>query len=522
VALAAGVMGLVVALAAGAAPYELAKTSQAHRLTATEGATSSGPLSTAAGAVQGVAQSVPLPPKAVSATSGSAAAPSISVTPPPVASPASASQVFVGRGQVSSTGQALQVTPQISFLDAQGSTLATVAGQQTQATSGTWTTISPVAAIAPAETTRAVFSFDARLTGLSTLLGDGQLETRDLAFNQSSMTAPPVSGPLRTSGDQILDSNGNPTILRGVVLNGLEDDASSSSITQQTVMEAKAWGANIVRVPLGEQFWMPSNCNYVSSYPATVDKVVQWITSLGMVALLDLHYNTVGNGLLTSLLGGCQAGAQHNMADAVDSPEFWSEVAARYANNPLVAFDLYNEPNDISDAVWLNGGTTTDAVPPYVTYQAAGMQQLYDAVRNAGASNLVFISGNNWANTVPSKLVAGTNIVYAVHAYTCPVAAPPACANSDPYDPSQILDNWVSTSRSVPVAVTEFGWPSPYNGAYNTSVVTFAQDHGWSWVAFSWQTNADDVWDLASLLADGTEEPNPSGAPILLGLTDAG
>src|SRR5206468_5653323 len=106
------------------------------------------------------------------------------------------------------------------------------------------------------------------------------------------------------------------------------------------------------------------------------------ITSRGMLALLDLH---------TSVTNDCTAAERQAMADATYAPAFWSQVAARYKTNPMVAFDLYNEPHDISDAVWRNGGTATYKS---VSFKAAGMQQLYDTVRAAGANNLVSISGN--------------------------------------------------------------------------------------------------------------------------------
>ena len=99
-----------------------------------------------------------------------------------------------------------------------------------------------------------------------------------------------------------------------------------------------------------------------------------------------------------------------------------------------------------------------------VTFQAAGMQQMYYAVRKTGAANIVIASGNNWGNTVPNGyLLTGTNIVYGVHAYTCPTVAPPDCTNTSPYDPQQILGAWVGISHNVPVIVSEFGWPDPHS-----------------------------------------------------------
>ena len=159
------------------------------------------------------------------------------------------------------------------------------------------------------------------------------------------------------------------------------------------------------------------------------------------------------------------------MADYPGSTEFWSQVAARFANNPLAAFDLYNEPHDISIEVWLNGGT----VPKYsiFPYQTTGMQQLNDAVRATGARNLVLVSGNNWANTPPTTLVRGSNIAYEVHGYTCPHSPSPNCDSSDPY---------------------------------RRNASTFAQAHGWGWIA----------WGLiGSVTPGGTAEPTPAAMPIL-------
>src|ERR1035437_10119353 len=141
------------------------------------------------------------------------------------------------------------------------------------------------------------------------------------------------------------------------------------------------------------------------------------VSPISLVSVIDQHIGlAIGQGL---------------MADYPRSIEFWSQVAARFANNPLVAFDLYNEPHDISNQVWFNGET----VPTYsiFPYQTTGIQQLYDAVRATGARNLVLVSGNNWTNTPPATLVRGSNIAYEVHGYTCPHSPSPNCDSSDPY-----------------------------------------------------------------------------------------
>ena len=92
------------------------------------------------------------------------------------------------------------------------------------------------------------------------------------------------------------------------------------------------------------------------------------------------------------MLGCCSPskGCQQLMADT-NSVTFWSEVAARYKDDGRVLFELYNEPHDVT---WTSGRT---AARPASGWEAVGMQQLYDAVRAAGAENLVIIGGLDWA-----------------------------------------------------------------------------------------------------------------------------
>jgi endoglucanase len=437
---------------------------------------------------------------------------------PPVGSgtPAAAGQKFAGRASVYESGGPEPMSAGLTFLSPSDAIVGSVLGQVVTPVTGTWVQLPEVAAVAPSSAAWVVVGVVEY--GASV----GQVtDIESPVLSALGPGSPAVVGPLHTSGNQVVQADGKPVVLQGVVLEGLENSGTlaDTDVSQDAVRQAKVWGANFVRVPLGEQFWLSSNCDYVPSYQYSVDQVVKWITSLGMVALLDLHTNTVN---------GCEPGTEHNMADEAQSPEFWSQVAGRYGDpsspeyNPLVAFDLYNEPHDISDTTWLLGGPTTDYYGGQ-TYVAAGMQQLYDSVRAAGSQNLVFISGNNWANTPPSVLVTGTNIVYAVHYYTCTESPPPSCSNANPYDPSQDLDLWLALSASQPVAVTEFGWPGQGDGTYMANVVAYAQDHGWGWSAFAWMEQPNTFgFIFEKWLPDGTAEPAPSGVAILLGLSRPG
>jgi hypothetical protein len=148
------------------------------------------------------------------------------------------------------------------------------------------------------------------------------------------------------------------------------------------------------------------------------------------------------------------------------------------------------------------------------------MQQLYNAVRGTGANNLVFIGGNAWSKTWSSTapLQGVSNVVYAVHSYNCGYA--PCAAN---YDPTTLLSGFAG--RGVPVMVTEFGWPEATDGHYTRNVITWAENQGWGWSAWAWNSDGscstDEWWDLIATDDCGpglAYEPSPAAVPVLMGL----
>jgi hypothetical protein len=415
--------------------------------------------------------------------------------------PAQAGSRWIGQvsAKAGTTARAANMT--LAFLDSLGRLVDQAVGQPVTDASSSWGDVPAAVGIAPPGTSYVVLqvSFAGMNPGETHYVDNALLQT-------ASGGVAPVAGPLHTVGNQIVDANGQAIVFRGFNRSGLERSPSAIP-TADEIAHAQQWGANFIRVHLGEQFWMPSTCYYDPTFPTQVDAAVNTITSRGMVALLSLSYNTITT---------CGSYGEQPMADAPNAITFWQQVAARYKNNPLVAFDLYNEPFNLTDKIWLNGGAVTWHG---TTYQAAGMQQMYDAVRATGATNLVFISGNTWANWFPSVPVTGTNVVYAVHAYTCPQSVPPQCTSYKPYDPSTILKNWIKPAQTYPVMVTEFGWPDPTNGRYIRNVISYAESHGWGWAVFTWGSATYGPFDLLASAGTGANyEPGPTGMPALGGL----
>ena len=86
------------------------------------------------------------------------------------------------------------------------------------------------------------------------------------------------------------------------------------------------------------------------------------------------------------------------MADADHSPAFWRSVAKTFKDDHAVVFELFNEPHDISWRCWEHGCLTGDG------WRTAGMQQLLNAVRGTGATNVVLVGGLGWSSDLSAWL----------------------------------------------------------------------------------------------------------------------
>jgi endoglucanase len=198
--------------------------------------------------------------------------------------------------------------------------------------------------------------------------------------------------------------------------------------------------------------------------------------------ILDLHWSAPGTTL---------ASGQNNLAVEDHSVTLWSQVAMAFKDDSNVIFDLYNEPHGISWSCWRNGGTCSG-----VSFPVAGMQQLVNTIRAAGAGNVLMLGCDNWANGCDSASgVSGgswvqdkptdpdNNLAASVHIYSTSGCRTPTCFTSA-YAPI--------IQAGYPVIVGEFGdLPDP-NGS--TATQTFAtnllnwmdQNGGAGYTAWTW------------------------------------
>jgi aryl-phospho-beta-D-glucosidase BglC (GH1 family) len=239
-------------------------------------------------------------------------------------------------------------------------------------------------------------------------------------------------------------------VFRGVARPSMEWDISGWNITPWDMDRIKGWKANLVRFTLNQDYYMNK---YADIYPKYVARSVKWAEAAGMDVILDLHWVDDKH----------QSPTQGYMASAATkSPAFWTAVATAYKSDPHVMFELYNEPT-ISD--W--GAWKTN------------FQAMTDAVRGAGANNIVIIGGLDWAYdlskviTDPSTRITGKNIVYNTHPY----------GNKAPS--SDWPGKFGNLAATFPVFATEFG-TYDCGGDWTKSLIAYMEGLGMSWTAWAW------------------------------------
>ena len=250
------------------------------------------------------------------------------------------------------------------------------------------------------------------------------------------------------------------------------------------------WKVNVVRVPVNEQCWLGINgldAKYSGDvYRKAVTDHVNMLRTAGFYVIFDLHWAAPAT---------TKADGQLPMADADHAIEFWKSAADAFKGDPGVIFDVFNEPfldsgnADTTDA-WsclqhgctVKGGTT--GTMTYGDYKSAGTQDLLDAIRSTGATNVVMIPGLAWTNDLSGWLAhkptdATGNTVASMHLYNFNACKDPGCWDGA----------YLAVSKSVPLITGELGEDDCGHG-FIDGYMSWADAHGVSYLGWTWNT-----WD---------------------------
>lgn len=218
-----------------------------------------------------------------------------------------------------------------------------------------------------------------------------------------------------------LENDGVPWTPRGVQIVGLvaPDGAlwgkyvgANQHYGEPELAQARADGADLVRFQVSEFGLDPDSSLYSPAYLQEVVQAVTQARSLGLNVIVSLQAEPPAGEARRCPLP--DAGAERA----------WLALAPYLAGDPNVMLELYNEPAVGPTAAgwqsWLDGGTVSQSGGS--SCQAVGMQPLIDAIRGAGADNVIVVPGaseEGTLNGMPQLLdpadLASPQFVYGIH-----------------------------------------------------------------------------------------------------------
>ncbi|KAJ3032997.1 hypothetical protein HDV00_006859 [Rhizophlyctis rosea] len=130
----------------------------------------------------------------------------------------------------------------------------------------------------------------------------------------------------------------------------------------------RSLGSNVVRLPfIWERIQSTLFSALNTSYATVVDSIVTRETNNGSYIVLDLHnYGKYYGSVI---------GSQNVSADAFY--DLWTKIATKYKANDKVVFSIMDQPREFDTRMW------------WETYAQGAL----NAIRNAGASNMILVQG---------------------------------------------------------------------------------------------------------------------------------
>ena len=250
----------------------------------------------------------------------------------------------------------------------------------------------------------------------------------------------PISAFLHTSGQEIVDSNGDPVLLRGMGLGGwlvpegymlhIPGYGSPSDIENkiETLLGADLteefwdlyhynyvnqadidllaeWGFNSIRIPFHYKQFSPSPGEVNQFGYDIVDSLLSWSAPYNMHIILDMHCAPGGqnNGEFSDSDGVARLWLEDGYKE--HTIEIWHSIAEYYADETLIGgYDLINEP------VLPDGVSSTDLRQLYI--------DITNTIREVDTNHIIFIEGNWYATDFTSLTPPwDANMSYSFHKY---------------------------------------------------------------------------------------------------------
>ncbi len=203
---------------------------------------------------------------------------------------------------------------------------------------------------------------------------------------------------LRIIGNKLVDPKNNEVTLRGVAIMNIWDIRylDAKYYNGETIKWFKDnWGINLLRVGIQCGFYgdgsSPDNWNWIEPYVdeqiSLLDRVIKDGEQYGVYILVDWH-----------AFGDLSDPSLHDR-----TIRFWKWFANRYKESPVVLYEIFNEPHDISWSEWKVQAT-----------------EVVDTIRAIDPDSVIFVAGLDWGydlSQVKEDPIERENIAYITHPY---------------------------------------------------------------------------------------------------------
>ena len=296
----------------------------------------------------------------------------------------------------------------------------------------------------------------------------------------------PTQGWLRVEGNKIVDDQGLQVVLKGVNIADPEHLNTKTwerpGATARTVanLATDQYFAEVVRLPI-----LPGNANYPDEgwfsttnggekyFNSHVKPLVDELTAKGIYVIIDLHY----------------VSDYQNLWPRVQ--QFWSYMAPKFANNPYVIYEIFNEP--ILPDNWSTWKTTI-------------AQPAVNLIRSVAPQNLILVGGPYWSSHMAGAAtdpVAGSNLVYVGHVY----------ANQTE---TMWNNRYLPVIQKYPMFFTEWGFETGGTEggdlSFGTAFESWMRKYNTSWTVWSFDT----LWGPRMFNSDWTLKGGTGGEGVFV------
>jgi uncharacterized protein (TIGR03437 family) len=331
----------------------------------------------------------------------------------------------------------------------------------------------------------------------------------------------------------IVDGSGKPVLLRGLNRSATgSGNADAAATDQDYAAQNKLLSMNLVRIFVNANWWNNNVQVPIANqtYQAYIDTLIQRAKKYGNYVLIlkagqfpDPPCGASGQNCPAPNQGdlNCQANAslcaaQDTTGNNIDAAfAFWAAFSAKYAADPAVLYDTWEDMHGISGNLWSDD-----------------QNQLIAAIRTAAPSSLIFVedTGTAFESIAAGKLpdLAWSNIAWNFHLYNASTSACTEPASPRYANWPQDLDPLVSFAQQNghAVAFTEWGGCND-SEPYNTNMTSYARTHSIALVYFDSSyllTSSDTLTAIGAAVAaayTAMAAISSSGPPVVTKVANA-